>query len=108
MEHSLIKWTGARRENIEKHDLIHNGQLLTSADRQTDNAQFKFNADTCALCQNYLTCDDCPLSAVGDTVIKESLEYACQIEYDIFVQRGSPEPMIVLLQSAPDHTKNSN
>ena len=104
LQHSLTKWIGARKENLNKHGLTIVDNSL--CDMNDTRLSITFNEDTCALCHFHQACDSCPLRQVNahdDVSLNESwLDYACEAEYEFFRRRGDPEPMIELLQSAID------
>ena len=104
LQHSLTKWIGARKENLNKHGLTIVDNSL--CDMNDTRFSITFNEDTCALCHFHQACDSCPLRQVNahdDVSLNESwLDYACEAEYEFFRRMGNPEPMIELLQSAID------
>lgn len=85
LSHSLRKWEGLRKENLEKHGL------------QADVGGFHIDSSTCALCQHYLKsgwCYPCPISTMGGYSVN------CDDEYRIWVFEKDPEPMITRIKNA--------
>ena len=116
VRHSLNKWIGARKENLEEFGLqqgieIENGParyrtyLLEKADPDPE-VGFTFRATTCSLCERYYAgsynpvteeyypkCSRCPLYD------KES-NTDCANEFALFTELKNPEPMIKILETA--------
>jgi len=109
IEHSLKKWEGLSRENLEKHDLKSDEDYhLTIVDRDGID-QFGVYAETCALClyaKEYISengseefegedygesCGPCPLHKVDNCSRGGS-------SYNLFRRTGNPEPMIEKLK----------
>ena len=100
IQHSLTKWIGLRKENLDRHGLLKGVCELYT---ETDGGVFKINNDTCALCIEFLCpgaadpCVRCPLY--------KHLGHACdngdgeddQSPYHSFIADDDPEPMIVAL-----------
>ncbi len=103
IQHSLTKWIGLRKENLERHGLKKFGVVITAD--EAIGPEFSINGGTCALCVKYVStnnhegdCGDCPL--------KELLGEPCDVEqedgnpgpYDHWSETGDPEPMIKALE----------
>ncbi len=73
VRHSLQKWKGATKKNLEKHSL--------------KKVPFFYSEESCALCQKNFNCTGCPLDKV-DAVICEG--------YSVI----APEPIIGSLEKA--------
>lgn len=125
VDHSLQKWIGLRRENLEKHGLIQVGYRLYSAEDVTClRPVFQIDVGTCSLCSVYHDssadfvgspdsdeweplpeCRECPLSKVRDGV---PCDYARKSEtnspYYLGTRPGGPdpEPMILWLIKAKE------
>lgn len=96
VQHSLNKWRGLTKENLDKHELTLDEYSVLIDDE--DN-EFGVDAYSCALCQKYRYCDGCPLANV--------LGRSCDNEddgehspYGLFVEEGNPLPMIAALERA--------
>lgn len=102
--HSLLKWVGARHENLREHDMdfVGRGMIMGSFE------DFAFNAITCALCLEYLVeldqeegepdiaCVGCPLRDLQGTPCCYVTD---QVDpYAVFLEKGDPEPMIEALK----------
>jgi len=85
--HSLNKWRGLTEQALQTYDLY--------------GADYLLNIDTssCALCWKYINwigfidisgCMNCPLGRL--------LGKGCQTEYDIFIEKNNPIPMIEALE----------
>jgi hypothetical protein len=92
-KHSLRKWIGLRKENLEKHGLERKGREISSTD--FINFPFSISESSCALCQYHDGyCNDCILYTLGNGCEEEGSEYI------IWVNEGDPEPMIKALEEA--------
>jgi hypothetical protein len=97
--HSLQKWVGLRKENLDKHGLKADCNRLHGK----DVGMFTLGSENCALCETYYDdgshtpCVDCPLC--------KHLGYACdsvKVEdapWRVFTVQGNPEPMIAALMA---------
>ena len=107
--HSLRKWEGLRKENLDRHDVIKAGRRLW----HDDESPFYIDGDSCALCHRYLfdgdgdahdhdvSCDNCPLSiARGGFPCDRSLPDESNAPWQEFGREGNPEPMIFWLNAA--------
>jgi hypothetical protein len=61
LEHAKLKWEGLSKDNLEEHNLLHNGKVL-----RDKKEAFNIDASTCPLCVKYLRnielrCKECPL-----------------------------------------------
>ena len=92
LQHSLTKWIGLRKENLEKHEVEYNPDFV---DITYKESVLRIDASSCALCKNYDTCDECPLND-------------CQNEYKAFVKTSNPEPMVAFIQKAIDDGVENN
>lgn len=91
VQHSLRKWKGLTKENLEKHEVIVGGRVVLG-----DDGKFDLSSDSCALCVHHYSalhrCPRCPIvSAIGDT---------CGRDYADFLVHGNPLPMIEALERA--------
>lgn len=111
-KHSLRKWSGATKENCDKHQVIY--QVNVIFDLTNDDA-LQFDLDTCALCAKYCTDLSHPCTVVttdGEEIkcpIYEHLGQTCDGDSDTSpvgmsdtLYRKSahdPQPMIDILTS---------
>lgn len=105
LEHSLRKWIGLRKENLEKHGLKCNDNSDAFINDEGSDIFFMISYETCSLCQFYFgyekgDCQKCPLSIArnGEVCFRPDDESP----YEDFVNCGNPEPMIELIQKAID------
>jgi hypothetical protein len=114
--HSLRKWEGLRKENLDRHELTRIRRRITSR----SGSEFRVDGSSCALCHRYLvdgdgdaydvSCDDCPLSIERDGVACDNLFNNEEVSpWNEFDEKGNPEPMIFWLNAAqakiePDST----
>ena len=114
--HSLRKWEGLRKENLDRHELSQvRGRIVSRS-----GSKLWVDGDSCALCHHYLvdgdgdaydvSCDNCPLSiARGGFPCDHSLPDESNAPWQEFEGEGNPEPMIFWLKAAqakiePDST----
>ena len=91
IRHSLLKWTGLRKDNIERHggypiELVRSGE-------------------TCALCVRYVyavgDCRDCPISkARGNRCCSTCGPNESDSPWRMWTLYRDPEPMIAALEAA--------
>lgn len=111
--HSIIKWTGLRQENLDKHQLRPSDDNYCidgpAVDGSKDYDEIEIDAGTCALCeQNSSHCESCPIvRATGATchwravpdMVKPPPEAQEKLSpYFVWLNRQNPEPMIRLLE----------
>jgi len=97
--HSLRKWIGLRKANLERHGMETNGASVF------DIRYYHLPIDitSCALCAHYWDagCSQCPLDAIrgckcyGAAINDEPLS-----PFSAFRDHFDPEPMIALLEEA--------
>lgn len=91
LQHTLLKWTGLRLENLAKHGVFHHGNYIM--DKHSNI--FAISTRTCALCCWYYKdgkCKGCPL-------------YCCfrpseTSPYTQYTKNRDPEPMIEKIKGA--------
>lgn len=93
VEHSLQKWRGLRRSNLERHGFVDTG----------DDGKLPLSVDssTCALCEHHLKkgCPTCPITlATGDRCDK--IVYGKISPWRVWTLAHNPEPMIKALEAA--------
>lgn len=108
LEHSLKKWRGLRKKNLDKHGVT---KELDSSDlNYSENGvdwTFFVDARSCALCKLYLpkegqegTCSKCPLfEARGRRCDRADVPLGVS-PYRDFKEYSNPEPMIKLIEKA--------
>ena len=102
IRHSLKKWQGLTKENLEKHGVVKKGD-----DRLYDGIEkwpFHIDCFSCALCQLFNDenneCHECPLNRF--------LGYSCDEREEIYgpyshwMDSGDPQIMIDALQKLED------
>lgn len=105
IEHSIRKWVGLREENLRRHGLSQDEDLIME---NRGHGYTYINDTSCALCIKFLSdrhrtsvssCVRCPLyAALGKTECANPQRYGLrESPYDIFLKRGDPEPMITSL-----------
>jgi len=92
LKYALKKYVGARRENLEKHQVKH----LYCEILYQGFSFYQYDAGTCYFCHQYRSspCISCPLYKVYD--------HSCDgpdSPYGKFI-KGDPEPMINLISMA--------
>lgn len=107
--HSLQKWIGLRKENLEKHKCKITDRLPRSVvNDHTTKDSLPITWKSCALCQHYdgpeeeyHECNGCPLKQLRDRPCDQAvLDSDEEAPYTIFVATLDPEPMIELLEQA--------
>lgn len=108
LEHSLRKWEGLRKENLEKHGVKLSGPMLTGLDGL---GYMLIASESCALCvmaekeaigemrpprANASYCGKCPLYQLDKT----SCDFMEGNPYNALTRAGNPEPMISLITRA--------
>lgn len=103
IKHSLTKWRGLTKDNLDKHDLVQDWRYIKEATLRT----FEIDGYSCSLCCEYRNitfkdpCEQCPITIA--TGIRQDTYGArvdpCSVEYHCFLDDGGgPEPMIRLLE----------
>ena len=91
LDHSIKKWEGALRENLEKHGL--------------DEPPIDFDSDACPLCVHYIEdgCTRCPsYIARGDVCCDVDAPCEEQAPYGQYSIKGNPRPMLYWLKKAKE------
>ena len=91
--HCFLKWSGLKKKNLDKHDVILNNRYLADAGDLAYGDRFYFYGDTCALCIKYQSCHNCPICVETG---KQCSDVGS--EYDRFVNCGDSKPMRRLLK----------
>ena len=89
LAHSYLKWCGLLSENLCKHDVTVIGHMV---------GDVVIDSSSCALCKHYLrySCSGCPLASVDAT----GNFRRCGKEYDIWLMKQDPQPMINKISAA--------
>lgn len=99
----IQKWEGAKKEVLKEHGITNNsGELLTS----TTSIGFRFDANTCALCQLSMkeeelhpNCSICPLrDELEERCDRHSPKYKCN-PFKMFRENDNPNVMIKALKA---------
>jgi hypothetical protein len=107
IEHSIRKWNGLTKENLEKH------QLTKKLFSISDNKGGYFSADggSCALCQKYDdNCLGCPLEKVrGNIACSDETEDEDRANsrspWSEWTHNDNTEPMIYWLKKSKESNK---
>jgi len=93
-QHTLLKYKGARKENLKKHRVKIINCRIFSERRSAYGYPFKFTDSTCSLCFAYHNigyCTSCPIHKAG-----QDCNTVDNCPYQKFLD-GDPEPMIELM-----------
>lgn len=105
--HSLQKWIGLRKGNLERHAVRKGVTALHDS-----KTEFFIDADTCALCVAHYDreCVRCPLyKQLGNNkCYAKMFTTRYPAEYNIWVNQGNPEPMIAALEATLQSLTNGN
>lgn len=111
IKHSILKWAGLSRKNLEKHDLMKNGKSIFER-----SCQYSFDVDdsSCALCLKYVkyryatidesVCSKCPLYKY----LGESCDAGAKSPYKKWVNTGNNLPMLKALKALLINNKKGN
>ena len=94
-QHTLLKYKGARKENLKKHRVKIINARIFSERRSAYGYPFKFTDSTCSLCFAYHYigyCTSCPIHKAG-----QDCNTVDDVPYQKFLD-GDPEPMIELMK----------
>lgn len=107
LQRDLKKWLGLRDEELKRHGVLKSGMAITDGENK-----LSITSSSCALCHYYLClnttenrCFECPIKKVRNVPcdkLQENENPKSDSPYQAFVNRGNPEPMIELLQTALD------
>lgn len=101
IEHSILKWEGAKPKSLKAHGLVKVDGFISLAD-DAAGKDFYFGDSSCALCRITKTnCDICPITiATGVTCV--ALEIGV---YRAWRQNSDPKPMLKALKKTLRHYK---
>ena len=108
VEHSLRKWIGLRKENLERHGIV-DAEPYSIGTMHID-------ASSCALCKHYWSLNDehacvmCPLAIVRGGVSCDcpTAEEGLSGPLSVWRSRCDPEPMIAWLKKAKAWEEQGN
>jgi len=95
--HSLQKWIGLRKENLNKHSVyMFAGYVDDFLDfKSSIDPGLCINADSCALCKIFRnSCFECPLYQVRTRPCDKCLEEETYSPFSDYIINYNPEPMI--------------
>jgi hypothetical protein len=100
LKHSLKKWKGLTKENLQKHGLETNGQIIRG-----DDGTMPIDSSTCSLCVHFSKhgCNECPLSIAREKPCDSGLDSP----YMQFYKGKNPLPMINLLKKCINKNERS-
>lgn len=95
--HSLRKWIGLRKSNLEKHEISKDGHQIG------DNFDYlTIEMESCAMCVKYFDknkfakcCEKCPLAIS----LGEACDNSVNGPYETWCDTGNPNPMIKALRA---------
>ena len=106
LDHSLRKWEGLRKKNLEKHELVQVGtslfEALSDGTYNLDGPEFRGDSETCALCAHF-SCSSgfsyslkpaCPLDAKRGAPCDVEREDERNSPYHAWRHSGHAGPMI--------------
>lgn len=107
LAHSLRKWRGLTKENLEKHGCVFEyGEVRSEGDYR--EWYLSISASSCALCHHhydrerelYYTppCATCPLAKALGTA--DGRDEGCSSPWRAWALNGDPKPMIAALEKA--------
>ena len=108
IKHSLVKWYGLRKENLEKHGVKYTSDEFALSDKSAPvysiaTQTLEIDSASCALCQKYDTnCILCVLAESNGGACDEAAN-GREAVYNAFVDANDPdnpdpEPMIAALE----------
>lgn len=94
IKHSILKWRGLQKSNLNKHKLRLNYNLIID----NNSNSLLINDTSCSLCNLYLkrleSCKNCPLYIY----LGHRCDNSNNSPYYVFCQYNDPEPMIKALK----------
>lgn len=112
IEHSLRKWKGLTKENLNKHKLHTDEDYHLSVLDEENEIALGVYGESCALCcyageyidqhgLDYEDCGPCPLNVIDNCNRVGSA-------YNLFLRTGNPEPMIANLRQCLVNINDGN
>lgn len=105
-EHSLRKWIGLRKSNLNRHELFVGDY---ESDIQDENESFPIRSISCALCEKFdqgKNCTECPLFESRGGVRCDSP--ATNSPFTCWTLDNNPAPMIKALRKALKWAKENS
>lgn len=103
VEHSLRKWIGLRKENLDRHGVRADYKIITDG-----LETLEITTDTCSLCCKFYEgldkCSDCPLF----TILGGSCARVSNCPYLKYTHNHDPEPMIEALEKTLESVRGGN
>jgi hypothetical protein len=107
IEHSLQKWIGLRKENLNRHNVWYDPSRREVRGMGHTSTPVEISSKSCALCHRYIKyegkypgCGACPLVAVRTVPCDRSTDGSYMNPWRSFTVHENPEPMIDLIQAA--------
>lgn len=109
LNHSLLKWSGLKKENLDKHGLTFLMGDILYGDLRTGQL-FQIDASTCALCYHHRCenedeelCATCPLSiARGGASCDRFLPDEHRTPFGRWCGKADPIPMLEVMAAAKE------
>jgi hypothetical protein len=101
IEHSLRKWNGLTKENLEKHDLKLDD--YSDVTTKTERTTFLIDSSSCALCARFaedLDCIGCPIYKLNNNSTCGSRKLSLDPYTNFKEGDSNPTMMITMLQKA--------
>lgn len=115
VKHSLLKWKGLRKENLDNHGITNIRKSVSRAIGCDGSLyQLKIDSDSCSLCQrnhmiSEVECEGCALAIVrGGFPCDEIMEDESFSPYVEFRDKNNPEPMIFWLEKALQYAEDKS
>jgi hypothetical protein len=102
VEHSILKWEGVSKKNLDKHNVsLNDGTIIDGT-----GAKFLFTPSNCALCVLYRDlpftqreCVECPITVSRGVSCTSASDDSVATPWGSFL-RNDPAPMIAVLEEA--------
>lgn len=100
LDHSIVKWTGLLKKNLEKHKLTHMSKQIADSECRS----MIISSCSCALCVHFedIGCPGCPLYAS----LGQRCDSTRESVYQAFTTYHDPEPMLAALIKAKKEHEN--
>lgn len=103
VKHAIQKWTGLRKENLDKHECRQNDRNKFRV--MYKRSRFQVDTESCSLCQMFLdrnfNCNGCPLfESRGEIRCDGEMAKERNSPYNEWLDTGNPAPMLRALRKA--------